>query len=192
MRAGNVPTAEVGPVLERLIHERWPDGGGHDVLAEKAGCDLSAIATIIEQQHPGVSFDLADRLFCALGQPMEHVGLADVYHAVKFVETCALPGCGRQFSEYHRGGKPKRYCSRKCQDLGRQVKNGRKATGMRLRQRGKCLKGHRMNSEDRQCRICRREQRMWRKQNDPDFAAREREKQRLWVANKRARLKAAA
>ena len=97
MRAGHVPTERIAPVLTLLIRESWPHGGGMDVLAEKVGCDPEAIAGIIHRENPGVTFDLADRLICALGRwDMWHGELEDIY-PIKFMETCALPSCGKQF-----------------------------------------------------------------------------------------------
>lgn len=195
MRAGHIPTAEVGPILERLIRERWPHGGGYGVLAEKAGCDQSAIEGIAEQIYEGVSFDLADKLFCALGQPMEHVGLADLYWSATFTETCALHSCNRSFREKFNGRTRKRYCSPRCATLANAVKQGR-ATGDRLREKGMCLKGHRMTPEntitkqrhgrtEHQCRECKRTtQREWmrKKRRDPAFREQALERTRQWRA----------
>lgn len=192
MKPGNIPTAIIGPIIERLARERWPHSG-YEILAEKVGCDESAIRGAIEQVYEGISFDFADRLFCALGPGVRMwrtPELSDIYYGVKFVETCALPGCGKQFPEKVSGARRKRYCSRRCQDLGRQI--GRGATGERLRQKGKCLRGHKMTPGARQCLICRNEARNRKKQNDPEWAERTRKRQRDWARAKRARAKAAA
>jgi len=193
LKPGNVPTAIIGPKLAMLVRDRWPHGGGIVVLAEKVGCDPSAIEAVIEQINPGVSFDLADKMFCALGRPMEDVGLADLYWSVEFRETCALHSCGKVFPEMERGSI-KRYCSQKCRKLDDDIRRGR-ANGHRYRQKNRCLKGHLLTPENtvtfsagnRTCRKCRRERqaRQYRERyaNDPVFA----EKQRA-----RARKKAAA
>jgi hypothetical protein len=161
VRAGNVPTARVAPVLERLILERWPNGGGIDVLAEKVDCDASTIEGIVAQEYPGVAFDLADSLLCALGPGIRawRGELEDVYYGVEFVSTCALPSCGKTFAETGRGGR-RLYCSRKCRNLNAMVRDGR-ATGERLRAKKRCLKGHRLTPDNvvqgNRCRACRRE-----------------------------------
>lgn len=151
MRAGHVPTSRIGPVLERLIKDRWPQGGGISVLADKVNCDPSAIETIIEQQYPGVSFDLADNLLCAVGPGIRawRGELEDVYYGTTFVEKCALPGCGKVFSEWQRGdtGARKRYCSELCQRAGKNVRR-HGHSGMRYRQKGRCLKGHLLTDDN--------------------------------------------
>lgn len=164
MRPGNVPTERVGPVIERLVRERWPHGGGLQVLAEKVGCDVTAIESIIEQTNPGCSFDLADSLLCALGPGIRawRGELEDVYYGAGFIETCALPGCGKQFPERQRGPK-KRYCSERCQRAGKHVRR-HGTPGMRYRARGRCLKGHLLTDENTYkskgkvaCKRCARE-----------------------------------
>lgn len=91
MKPGNIPTQEVGPILGMLVNDRWPHGGGYEILAEKVGCDQSTIASIIDQRNPGVSFDFADSLFCALGRPMEDVGLGDIYWNVDLPDRAVIP-----------------------------------------------------------------------------------------------------
>lgn len=193
MKAGNVATAEVGPILERLVRERWPHDNGCEMLSQTVGCDESAVRSVMEQRHEGVAFDFADRLFCALGQPMEHVGLADTFWTVEFRETCALHSCSHTFKERFNGPTRKRYCSPRCATLGNAVKQGR-ATGERLRQKGMCLKGHRMTPENTivkerngraeyQCRECKRtKQREWlrKKKLDPAFREKALEATRRW------------
>jgi len=167
LKPGNVPTAIIGPKLAMLIRDRWPHGGGIVVLAEKVGCDPSAIEAVIEQINSGVSFDLADKMFCALGRPMEDVGLGDIYWSVEFRETCASPVCNRTFSELHRGDKPKSYCSKKCSDMAYNIRNGR---GSGTTAKNTCWKGHKLTPENsvrqngrRICRTCKNErQRLWR------------------------------
>jgi hypothetical protein len=183
VKTGNVPTERIAPILYTLIRERWPHGGGLEVLSEKVGCDATAIAGIIDKQNEGVAFDLADRLLCALGRwDIWHGELEDIY-PTKFIETCALPSCNKTFPERRSGPHIKRYCSYRCMDLGRQVKAGR-ATGERLRQRGYCLKGHKLNGQ-RQCVICRREQRKRRK-GDTAYLEHVRQQQREWRREKMA------
>lgn len=196
MRAGNVPTARVGPIIGELARERWPQGG-YEVLAEKVGCDESAIRVIIEQRCPGVEFDLADSIITALGRwDMWHGVLADIY-PTKFYETCALHSCNRRFPEKFNGRTRKRYCSPRCATLANAVRRG-EATGDRLRQKGYCLNGHKMTPEntikkwrkrdnkwEHQCRECKRKsQREWmrRKRQDPAFRERAVEKTRQWRA----------
>lgn len=167
MRAGHVPTSRIGPVLERLVRERWPHGGGIQVLADKAGCDETAIETIIRQENPGCAFDLADALLCGAGGQGAWWGeLRDVYYGIEFVETCALPSCGKTFAESLRSGKRKRFCNDNCRSLYHKMQAGL-ATGHRHVQRGRCFKGHKMTPENtmlnrqpdgsakKQCRACR-------------------------------------
>ena len=195
MKPGNVSTAIIGPKLAMLIRDRWPHGGGIVVLAEKVGCDPSAIEAVIEQINSGVSFDLADKMFCALGRPMEDVGLGDIYWSVGFRETCALHSCGKTFPERSNGRTRKRYCSSRCATLGNAVAQGR-ATGDRLRGKGKCLKGHAFTKEntilktrngyvERQCRECKRAtQREWarKRRQDAAFVQKKIKAQRKWRA----------
>jgi hypothetical protein len=166
MRPGSVPTAAIAEKLDMLIRDRWPHGNGATVLAEKVGCDESTIRLVIEQRNPGVSFDFADALFCALGRPMEDVGLGDIYWNIGFVETCASPACQKTFPEYHRGGKPKRTCSEKCKTMVEAIKLGRVGDGAGMRVLGRCNRGHRLTPENtkiskgsgfRRCRQCARE-----------------------------------
>jgi len=170
VKRGNVPTDRVGPVIALLVRERWPHGGGYEVLAEKVGCDQSAIASIVLQDNAGTEFDLVDNLLCALGRwDMWHGELADIY-PTKFLETCALPSCNRKFPERGGGQKRKQCCSRKCSNLLTQMKLGRR-TGDRFVQRGYCLKGHKLTGDNlyispksgqRVCQECRREaKRAW-------------------------------
>jgi hypothetical protein len=117
VRAGHVPTARIAPVLRRLISDRWPHGGGLDVLAEKVGCNASTIEGILAQDYPGLSFYLADDLFCALGRPMEDVGLADIYWNTELVEKAALDvsdfpigglfACGHEMSPQNAKPEPR-------------------------------------------------------------------------------------
>lgn len=186
IKPGNVPTARVGPILDALIRERWPYGGGHEILAEKVGCEQSTIAQIIEQKWEGVEFDLADSLLCALGRwDIWHGALEDIY-PTKFWSTCELPGCDRKFPEYQRGvGTPvKRFCSRSHTNQGWGVRSG-KRPGHRYRQRNRCNKGHILTPENtivrrradrdevmRNCKKCER--------------ANSRERQKRYRARKRA------
>ena len=199
MKPGNVPNALIAPKLDMLIRDRWPHGNGPVILAEKVGCDESAIRLIIEQRHDGTAFDFADRLFCAVGRPMEDVGLGDVYWSVEFRETCALHSCGKTFPERSNGRTRKRYCSSRCATLGNAVAQGR-ATGDRLRGKGKCLKGHAFTKEntilktrngyvERQCRECKRAtQREWvrQKRKDAAFVQKKIDAQRKWRAKEAA------
>ena len=112
MKPGSIPTETVAPKLAMLIRDRWPHGGGLDVLAEKVGCDVSALEGVLAQDSPGVAFDLADALFCALGRPMEDVGLGDIYWAFdlegeasrdyipKGHLRCQRTGCGKIFQPH--------------------------------------------------------------------------------------------
>jgi hypothetical protein len=169
IKPGNVPTARVGPILDALIRERWPYGGGHEILAEKVGCEQSTIATIIEQQWEGVEFDLADSLLCALGRwDIWHGALEDIY-PTKFMETCALSSCGKRFPEFKRGHL-KRYCSKKCQ-LHAATARHRGIGENRFRARGYCWSGrHRIVGDNKAtrkdgtsyCRACDREKKVAR------------------------------
>ena len=203
MKPGNVPTSRIGPLLGDLIRDRWPHNGGIEVLAEKVGCDWTAIEGIIKGVHEGVSFDLADKLFCALGRVDVWQGqLSDVYSKVRFMQTCAVPSCCKTFPEQKVGGFVKKYCSPRCATLAHGIREGR-CSGERLRQKNKCLKGHKLTPEntyltkrkdriERSCRTCQREyQREWarkRRATDPRFVKAKQEAQRRW----RATLKVAA
>lgn len=190
MKQGHVPTARLAPIIELLMKERWPHVDACDELGLKAGCDKSTIRRIIEQRNPGVSFDLADSLLCALGRADLWWGeLNDIYKDLRFHETCALPSCGRTFPESDRSGKPKRFCSDNCRSLYHKTSAG-KATGNRYVQRGRCFKGHKVTPENtivirlkdgttrKQCRACklasmaaykrkrRREDPSWNAQNN--------------------------
>lgn len=101
-----VPTATFGPILEHLIHQRWPDrdSEGIAILAEKVGCSWDAIDGIIRQQHEGCEFNLADELLCALGMSLlwREEPLADIYFNIDLSRTvCANPGCKIEFHDPH-------------------------------------------------------------------------------------------
>lgn len=195
MKPGNVPTAVVGPVIEELVRERWPHSG-YEVLAEKVGCHVDSIDAIVRQESPGAEFDLVDKILCALGRPDMWIGaLADIY-PTKFMETCALHSCNKKFPERFGGRTRKRYCSPRCSTLGNAVARG-EATGKRLRQKGYCLKGHKMTPEntitkwrerdqayEHQCRECKRTtQREWlrkKRAESPEFRQRALERTRRW------------
>lgn len=176
-----------------LIRERWPHGGGIDVLAEKVGCDWGTIAGIIDQDNPGVSFDLADKLISTgLGRwDIWHGALADIY-PTKFMETCALPGCGKTFPEYHRGPFRKRYCSKKHQRASRW------SCHHRVR---RCRKGlHKMTPENtyilrnngreyKQCRACKLEYQRTRYHTSPRAREMMRKNLRAYRARKAAACK---
>ena len=169
MKPGSIPTETVAPKLAMLIRDRWPHGGGIDLLAEKVGCDVSTIEGVLAQDSPGVAFDLADKLFCSLGRPMEDVGLAEMYWSADFVETCSSPACNKTFAEKNNGSTIKRYCSKRCRDMAFNIAHGR---GSGLTARGLCKKGHRMTPANsvlqngrRTCRLCKQErQRKWRRE----------------------------
>lgn len=201
MKAGSIPTSRVSQVISDLVTDRWPHGGGVEVLAEKVGCDWSAIDNIIKQEYEGVSFDLVDKILCGLGRVDLWQGeLVDVYSSVWFVETCGLHSCGKTFPESLRSGKRKRFCSDLCRSLHHHTAAG-KATGHRHVQRGRCFKGHKMTLENsiinvqpdgavkRQCRTCRKASlnayKRNRRQGDPAWRERENARQR----DRRARLR---
>lgn len=198
IKPGNVPTARVGPILDSLIRERWPYGGGHEILAEKVGCEQSTIATIIEQQWEGVEFDLADSLLCALGRwDIWHGVLEDIY-PTKFWSTCSLPGCDRRFAESSRGRHgPKKYCCKAHAKLAYDVRHGN-AVGLFRRKRGYCLKGHKIAGKNAkritngtfQCRICDNERRRKRRASSPELRERAREYDRAYRTRKKAALAA--
>lgn len=196
MNPGNVPTAVVAPVLAALIEDRWPsrlrpdaEEYGITILAEKAGCHVDSIDTILRQKHPGAEFDLVDRLLCALGRPDMWIGtLADVY-PTRFLSKCAAPGCARKFKEFQRGDNVKRYCSRRCASAASNVRRGLGSGNTRM---GRCRQGHRLTPENsvsqngrRTCRTCRLErQRRWaaEKRKDPAWREKRNEAQRRWRA----------
>jgi hypothetical protein len=167
IQAGNIPTARFGPVIAELIRDRWPHGGGYDVLAEKVGCDRDAIDGIVRQTYPGVGFDLADRLLCGVGRyDMWHGVLEDIY-PTKFMATCAIHSCNVQFPESSKSGRPKIYCSPACCRLAYKIRQG-EAPGHRHVKRNRCFRGHKLEGdnlmvnrtadgkEKRQCRECKR------------------------------------
>lgn len=191
MRAGSVPTARIGPIIERLVRERWPYGNGQEVLAEKIGCDESAIWNVVNQTNPGTSFDLADQLLCALGRwDMWHGELADIY-PTKFIETCRNPMCNKKFPERGNGRRKRLYCGRKCRQLHHLIKQG-KATGMKAA--GRCHRGHRLTQDNilkrpdgkRECRECSTANRRHRYATDPSYRARAAESRRRWAAKRAA------
>lgn len=181
MKAGNVPTAEVGPVIAQLIEERWParrrpegEEWGLSILAEKVGCHPDALDAIVRQESEGVGFDFVDKILCAFGRPDLWVGaLSDIYPQ-RFLETCALPSCGRRFPERGSGPNRKRYCSKACSGLAWMVKKGER-TGDRNVRRGRFRRcGHKMTPDNtkhirhrdgrvgRTCReCCRKRQNEW-------------------------------
>lgn len=207
MRAGYVSLERVSSVISRLVAERWPDHNGYLVLAEKVGCDETAIRHIAypPDHKASAEFDFVDTLLCALGPGARiwHGELADVYEQVTFVETCSLPSCGKKFSESTRSGKPKRFCSDNCRSLFHKTAAG-VATGARNVQRGKCFKGHKMTpentittkqrdgSEKRQCRVCRleslREYKKKRRREDPAWNERQNARRREQRAQRKARV----
>lgn len=175
MRPGNVPTARVGPILEKLIQDRWPyseedaeSSGiptGQVVLAGKVGCDPTTIAKIIAQENAGADFDLVDRLFCALGRPDVWRGeLLDIYEGMRLLERCAHPDCSAQFLQPSHGCRRKRYCSQACADSGRRGYRRIKHFKGRAQRKhsAKCRNGHQRTPENTitlksgriRCRIC--------------------------------------
>lgn len=182
MKPGSVPTARVAPILEALINDRWPYSdddvlavgdlaSGYAILADKAGCDPTTITKIIAQKHEGVNFDLADRLFCALGRPDVWRGeLLDVYEEMVFVQRCALHSCSKTFPEKW-SARRKIYCSVNCKVLAAHVVSGARP-GNRFIAKGYCRSGrHRMTPENAVphrdgrghfCRECDREKKVAR------------------------------
>lgn len=198
VKDGNVPTARVAPIIAELIEERWPESrrgpdeaGGKEILAEKIGCAEDTIDSLVRQAYEGVSFDLADRIFCALGRPDLWIGvLADIY-PTKFRETCANPMCNKKFPERGGGARRRLYCGRKCRQLHHLIKQG-KATGMKAA--GRCHKGHRLSPDNiikrpdgkRECRECSIAGRRHRYASDPGYRARAAESRRRWAAKRAA------
>lgn len=176
MKPGNVPTTRVAPILESLINDRWPYSdddvlavgdlaSSYAILADKAGCDPTTITKIIAQKYEGVDFDLADRLFCALGRPDVWRGeLLDVYEGMQILERCAHPDCSVCFAPPLHGGRRKRYCSQSCADSGRRglrrIKHFRGRA--QLKHSAKCRNGHLRTPENTihlqsgriRCRVC--------------------------------------
>lgn len=168
MKPGNVPTAAVGPLIAELIAERWPHGGGFNVLAEKVGCDEATIEGIVRQECEGCDFDLADKLLCALGRPDAWRGvLADVYLEMPLFERCECPGCTATFVS-HPKGRRKRFCSSACRGNAHQQAHGVSSRRRKQGWGGVCKGGHRRTKENtlheingrgntvRRCRDCRR------------------------------------
>lgn len=196
MRAGYVPTEEIGPVIGELVKERWPHTYGYDVLAEKVGCDPAAIWAIVAREGKReAQFDLVDKIMCALGRYDMWFGrFRHIYYAVEFRETCASPLCGKQFRERVLGGAcdgRRKFCSKKCQRLEEGMRRGI-ATGHR--KNNCCNKGHKFTDENiiwsggyRRCRICTHERHAERMQN-PEY----RERMRVRSQQARDRKKVAA
>lgn len=199
---GQVPTARVAPIIALLIRERWPQGGGYEVLAEKVGCDEGAVRGIAEQRSDGAEFNLVDQILCSLGRPDFWWGeLADIYYNLdlkgnprgyvpKGYRRCERRGCGELFQPNPRapkvGKKVQRFCCTTCAKIDSQHRlQGTKVVygpGRRL-QRMACKRGiHDFTPENTYtypdgriaCRTCLRE------------------KNRKYAARKRARLKEAA
>lgn len=185
-----VPIDEIGPVIRELVAERWPHTYGYDVLAEKIGCDESAIYSVARVENDMADFDLVDKILCALGRwDMWHGRFAHIY-PTKFLEKCASPACNKMFPERKNGDRVKRYCSKRCLKLGQSIRRG-KGTG--LRARGYCNKGHKLTPENsipsggyRRCRICTHEKHAER-MKDPAY----REYRRLKSQRTRERARAA-
>lgn len=179
-----VPTATFGPILESLIHQRWPDrdSEGIAILAEKVGCSWDAIDGIIRQQHEGCEFNLADDLLCALGMPMlwREEPLDAIYFAIDLSWVyCQCPGCNTRFQlQKDTMGREvyRKYCSRQCNQAAYKIRNKRIQHRQPLSRRGrvgrpvgvtelKCRKGHERTPENTrhrsngkiECAICARE-----------------------------------
>lgn len=102
----SVPTETFGPILARLIADRFADDpeSGIAITAEKAGCDWTTVANIITQKRETCDFNTADELLCALGQPQlwRTEPLSDVYFNIDLSKTvCANPGCTVEFHDPH-------------------------------------------------------------------------------------------
>ena len=190
MQAGNVPTAVVGPVIAQLIEERFPDEDGCKVLAEEVGCDPETVRKLVGQRYLGVGFDLVDRILAKLGRPDLWEGCLAEFYPETFWVTCALPACHKQFQEKMTGGQRKLCCSKRCSTLYQSMRRG-EATGLRLRQRGYCLKGHKLTEDNtrtdkrgqRHCLTCQRDyQRLWAREHrkDPRFRLKRIAAQRRW------------
>lgn len=202
MKPGNVPTDRVGPIIEQLARERWPHSG-YGVLAEKVGCHESAIRLIVEQRSAGCEFNLVDNILCSLGRPDMWWGvLSDIYYSLELsgdgkeylpdgFQRCERVACGRLFKPHRRAPKsgphkPK-FCSPKCNDSAYRTrkrggfKRGAYGPGMHIRKMV-CAQGHDLTDDNiaprsdgkRVCLTCQRE------------------RQRLWVAAKRAKRRAAS
>ena len=203
MKPGSIPTARVAPIMHDLIRERWPHGGGIDVLSEKVGCDWGSIASIIDQKNEGTDFNLVDTLLCALGRPDLWWGvLSDIYwladidgegrdYLPQGYERCQRIGCGALFKPHHRAPKsgihkPK-FCSKACgsathkQNKKGGFKRGAYGRGLHLKSMV-CAQGHDLTADN----LCKR------KDGKKVCKTCHRERQRIWAASKRAKLRAAA
>lgn len=172
MKPGRVPTTRIAPILETLIKDRWPYSDedadssgiptGQAVLSGKVGCDTTTIAKIIAQENAGVDFDLADRLFCALGRPDVWRGeLLDLYEGMTILEKCRRDGCS--VSYVPRMGGPsgfQRYCSRRCRQMANLKAVGKVKDATKRNLKTSCRNGHKRTPEntanDGACRICDR------------------------------------
>ncbi|HET6914723.1 MAG TPA: hypothetical protein VFH56_01395 [Acidimicrobiales bacterium] len=195
---GQVPTARVAPIIALLIRERWPQGGGYEVLAEKVGCDWSAVRGIAEARSDGAEFNLVDQILCSLGRPDFWWGeLADIYYGCDLrgnpkgylpagYVRCERVGCGNVFKPHKRAPKtgphkPK-FCSPRCNDSTYRArkrggfKRGAYGPDMRLRAMV-CHQGHDMTPENT----------LVRKNGKRCCIACNRERQKKWIAAKRAK-----
>lgn len=160
MKPGNVPTSRLGPIIGDLVKDRWPHGGGYGVLAEKVGCDQSAIEGIVDQEYAGCEFDLADGLLCSLGRVDIWQGeLSDVYSSVSIPETCERLGCSLKFHPKKQGGvKRRRFCSRQCRQMDWLARAGQINDTPKRNLKVRCRGGHFRTSENTnprgQCLTC--------------------------------------
>jgi len=127
--------------------------GAQTALSVRSKVNPNRLDDIINNRKRCVDFDIADRLFCAMG--VQHLWwedgtrLSSYYNRVDLsspgrtklwepemrASTCALESCGRDFSyvvDPHRpSGRPKRYCSHRCAGLVGCSKGGKEAARRR-------------------------------------------------------------
>lgn len=214
MKVGNVPTPVVGPVIERLVKERWPhmrqgdtmnqDLDGYAILAEKVGCHRDTIDAIVRQSNEGADFNLVDQIFCSLGRPDLWWGqLSDIYWDVDMTTVvCRRDGCKVSFVPRPggRNGPESRqmYCSRKCRHMDWKVRRGIVKDGKKRNLSTHCRRGHprattaQIKSGDyTTCALCIRERRAEaRARRSPEKIERERAYQRDYYRKRKAALAA--
>lgn len=196
----SIPVDEIAPVIGMLVKERWPNSYGYDILAEKVGCDPTAIEQLVRGIRTSADFNLIDQTLCSLGRPDLWWGIfshiyyeADLSHDLggdyipKGHLRCQRVGCGQVFKPHKKapksGPNAPKFCSSKCTDAAFRMRKrggyqrGAYGPGMNLR-RMACHKGHDFTPENTGTRA-----------NGKRYCVEcNRERQRNWIAQKRARL----
>lgn len=113
--------------------------GPQTALCVRAKVNPKRLDDIVHGRKKCIDFDIADRLFCAMGLQglwwgndtqlsriynrvdLSTPGRSKLWEAEMKSATCALESCGRAFAyvidPQNPGRKPKRYCSHRCAGL---------------------------------------------------------------------------